>query len=105
MELYGPLAAGYLTGNFDVTSVSSAASTGIMSFVDRQWNKKMLGALAQQKYRTLAWKQLPKIVGHYEPVGPLSENLATEAGVDLISSGWITHSAPVLDLGLDIEIA
>ncbi|WP_305984216.1 carboxylating nicotinate-nucleotide diphosphorylase [Roseibium sp. MMSF_3544] len=28
-----------------------------------------------------------------------------EAGVDLISSGWITHSAPVLDLGLDIEIA
>jgi nicotinate-nucleotide pyrophosphorylase (carboxylating) len=27
-----------------------------------------------------------------------------ETGVDLISSGWITHSAPVLDLGLDIEI-
>jgi nicotinate-nucleotide pyrophosphorylase (carboxylating) len=27
-----------------------------------------------------------------------------EAGVDLISSGWITHSSPVLDLGLDIEI-
>lgn len=25
-----------------------------------------------------------------------------EAGVDLISSGWITHSAPILDLGLDI---
>ncbi len=24
------------------------------------------------------------------------------AGVDLISSGWITHSAPILDLGLDI---
>lgn len=24
-------------------------------------------------------------------------------GVDLISSGWITHSAPILDLGLDIE--
>ncbi|AXS39547.1 carboxylating nicotinate-nucleotide diphosphorylase [Breoghania sp. L-A4] len=27
-----------------------------------------------------------------------------EAGVDLVSSGWITHSAPTLDLGLDIEI-
>ncbi|ADZ71761.1 carboxylating nicotinate-nucleotide diphosphorylase [Polymorphum gilvum] len=27
-----------------------------------------------------------------------------ETGVDLLSSGWITHSAPVLDLGLDIEI-
>jgi nicotinate-nucleotide pyrophosphorylase (carboxylating) len=24
------------------------------------------------------------------------------AGVDLISSGWITHSVPILDLGLDI---
>lgn len=27
-----------------------------------------------------------------------------ETGVDLVSVGWITHSAPVLDLGLDIEI-
>jgi nicotinate-nucleotide pyrophosphorylase (carboxylating) len=26
------------------------------------------------------------------------------AGVDLISSGWITHSAPILDLGLDCDI-
>jgi len=25
------------------------------------------------------------------------------AGVDLISSGWITHSAPILDLGLDTD--
>jgi nicotinate-nucleotide pyrophosphorylase (carboxylating) len=25
-------------------------------------------------------------------------------GVDYISSGWITHSAPILDLGLDIDI-
>ena len=24
-------------------------------------------------------------------------------GVDLISIGWITHSAPVLDIGLDFE--
>jgi nicotinate-nucleotide pyrophosphorylase (carboxylating) len=24
-----------------------------------------------------------------------------EAGVDLVSAGWITHSAPVLDIGLD----
>lgn len=27
-----------------------------------------------------------------------------EAGVDLISSGWLTHSAPILDIGLDIQI-
>ncbi|MEP3278934.1 MAG: carboxylating nicotinate-nucleotide diphosphorylase [Stappiaceae bacterium] len=28
-----------------------------------------------------------------------------ETGVDLISTGWITHSAPTLDLGLDIQIS
>ena len=28
-----------------------------------------------------------------------------ESGVDLISTGWITHSAPVLDIGLDIDVA
>lgn len=28
-----------------------------------------------------------------------------EAGVDLISVGWITHSAPWLDVGLDIDIS
>ena len=27
-----------------------------------------------------------------------------ETGVDYISTGWITHSAPVLDLGLDINM-
>ncbi|MBN9021938.1 MAG: nicotinate-nucleotide diphosphorylase (carboxylating), partial [Rhizobiales bacterium] len=27
-----------------------------------------------------------------------------EAGVDYISSGWITHSAPYLDIGLDVRI-
>ncbi len=27
-----------------------------------------------------------------------------ESGVDLISSGWITHSAPALDLALDVEV-
>src|ERR1700692_2602783 len=27
------------------------------------------------------------------------------SGVDLISSGWITHSAPILDLGLDVDLS
>jgi nicotinate-nucleotide pyrophosphorylase (carboxylating) len=27
-----------------------------------------------------------------------------ESGVDLLSSGWITHSAPNLDIGLDISM-
>jgi nicotinate-nucleotide pyrophosphorylase (carboxylating) len=28
---------------------------------------------------------------------------AAAAGVDLISVGWLTHSAPALDVGLDFE--
>ena len=80
--LHGPLAAGYLTGNFDVTSVSSAASTGIMSFVTRQWNFQMLDALENEDYRRLAQQQLPAIVDHYQPVGPLAEHIALECGLD-----------------------
>jgi nicotinate-nucleotide pyrophosphorylase (carboxylating) len=34
-----------------------------------------------------------------ETVGKIAET-----GVDIISSGWITHSAPALDLGLDVMI-
>src|SRR3954468_9318385 len=40
-----------------------------------------------------------------EASGRITRESAPEiaaAGVDLISSGWITHSAPILDLGLDI---
>jgi len=34
------------------------------------------------------------------------DNIAAiaQSGVDYASSGWITHSAPNLDIGLDIEI-
>ena len=34
-----------------------------------------------------------------ETVGPIAET-----GVDMISSGWITHSAPILDLALDVVV-
>jgi nicotinate-nucleotide pyrophosphorylase (carboxylating) len=43
-----------------------------------------------------------------EASGRITRETAPEiaaAGVDLISSGWITHSAPILDLGLDIAAA
>ena len=56
--------AGYLTGRFDVTSVSSAASTGIMDLRTNQWRREMLDALAKPEYRELAWKQLPQIIRH-----------------------------------------
>jgi nicotinate-nucleotide pyrophosphorylase (carboxylating) len=37
-------------------------------------------------------------------VGPETVAAIAEAGVDLISTGWITHSSPVLDIGLDIDV-
>ena len=35
-------------------------------------------------------------------ISPATAAAVAATGVDLISSGWITHSAPILDLGLDI---
>jgi sugar (pentulose or hexulose) kinase len=79
---HGSLAAGCLTGNFDVTSVSSAASTGIMDLRTNQWCRGVLSALENAEYRELAWKQLPRIVDHFEPVGVLSPSVALENGLD-----------------------
>jgi sugar (pentulose or hexulose) kinase len=78
---HGPLAAGYLTGNFGVCSVSAAASTGIMDLRTCSWNRTVLEALEQPWQRDLAWEQLPQIVDHLEPIGPLSDHLAIEAGI------------------------
>jgi sugar (pentulose or hexulose) kinase len=75
---HGALAAGFLTGSFDVTSVSAAASTGIMDLRTNRWCRPMLDALANPEYRDLAWKALPRIVEQYEPVGPLAPSLAVE---------------------------
>jgi len=36
-------------------------------------------------------------------VTPQSAPAIAATGVDLISVGWLTHSAPVLDIGLDFE--
>jgi xylulokinase len=79
---HGALAAGYLTGNFDVCSVSSAASTGIMDLRTGQWCRAMLDALEGPELRELAWRQLPRVADQFEAVGPLSESVAVEAGLD-----------------------
>jgi xylulokinase len=78
---HGPLAAGYLTGRFDCTSVSSAASTGIMNLATEAWRREMLDAIAQPHYRESAWKCLPKIIAMNEPIGPLAEHVALDAGL------------------------
>jgi xylulokinase len=79
---HGSLAAGYLTGNFNTASVSSAASTGIMDLRTNQWRREMLNALDKPAYRDLAWKQLPTIVDQYEPVGSMKPSLSRELGID-----------------------
>ncbi|HZZ76869.1 MAG TPA: FGGY-family carbohydrate kinase [Gemmataceae bacterium] len=79
---HGSLAAGYLTGNFDVTSVSCAASTGIMDLRTGQWCQAMLDAIECPKYRALAWEHLPRIVDAFEPIGPLQASLTVETGID-----------------------
>jgi sugar (pentulose or hexulose) kinase len=78
---HGALVAGYLTGRFDVVSVSSAASTGIMDLRTNRWCPAMLDALATPEFRTLAAHQLPRIVDMAEPVGPLADHVALEAGL------------------------
>jgi sugar (pentulose or hexulose) kinase len=78
---HGPLAAGYLTGRFDVTSISSAASTGIMDFRTNWWCKEMLNCLERPEHRDMAWKSLPMIHADMnEPIGPLSAPLRWEIG-------------------------
>lgn len=72
IQTHGGLAAGYLTGNFNVLSVSSAASTGMMDFRTKTWRREMLHALADEEYRRLAWDQLPEIIDANSPIGSLA---------------------------------
>ncbi|MBY0231938.1 MAG: xylulose kinase [Gemmataceae bacterium] len=73
---HGSLAAGFLTGNFDHASLSSAASTGMMDLRSGRWRPEMLDALASEDYRRLALSQLPPILDASTPVGTLLPDLA-----------------------------
>ncbi|RUV80650.1 nicotinate-nucleotide diphosphorylase (carboxylating), partial [Mesorhizobium sp. M1A.F.Ca.IN.020.32.1.1] len=37
-------------------------------------------------------------------VTPKTAPAIAATGVDLISVGWLTHSAPILDIGLDVPV-
>ena len=63
-------------------SVSCAASTGIMDLHTAQWCKTMLDAIDCPNYREMAWRQLPRIIDHFEPIGPLQPSLVMEAGLN-----------------------
>jgi sugar (pentulose or hexulose) kinase len=97
---HGPLAAGFLTGNFDVISVSAAASTGMMDLRRNEWCPAMLDALANPEYRTLALQRLPRIVDQYDPVGRLSESQAIDAALDVHHRPWIYPTSDDQQAGL-----
>ena len=78
---HGSLAAGYLIGRFDRISVSAAASTGILDLRTQQWSQEMLDALAEPWYRQSAWQCLPPLIAYDQPLGPLSESTALDAGL------------------------
>jgi sugar (pentulose or hexulose) kinase len=78
---HGSLAAGYLTGRFDVCSVSSAASTGLMDLRTNWWCKDMLNCLEKPEHREMVWRTLPMILQDMnEPIGTLSQSVAVEVG-------------------------
>jgi sugar (pentulose or hexulose) kinase len=97
---HGALAAGFLTGNFDVISVSAAASTGLMDLRTNAWCRPMLDALAKPDYRDLAWESLPQIIDQYEPVGPLASSSAVEIGLDAASRPVIFPTSDDQQAGL-----
>lgn len=97
---HGPLAAGLLTGNFGVTSVSAAASTGIMNFRERRWEYGMLKALKSSTLQALAKAQLPEIVDQFTPVGRLAPDLAAAAGIPAEKAPWIFPTSDDQQAGL-----
>ncbi len=97
---HGPLAGGYMTGNFDAISVSSAASTGIMDLRTNRWCYEMLGALKSDEHRKLAKRQLPRIVDHYRPLGPLADHVCLEAGIDVNNAPLVFPTSDDQQAGL-----
>jgi xylulokinase len=81
---HGSLAAGYLTGRFDVISVSAAASTGMMDLRTAEWRPAMLDALESPVYRQLAANQLPRIIDHAKMVGPTTDWFEFDEGMSAI---------------------
>src|SRR5262245_6196809 len=99
---HGPLAAGYLTGRFDCTSISSAASTGIMDLRTNWWCQDMLNCLAKPEHREMVWRTLPMILQDMnEPIGELSSSIMEDANL-YESSGkarwaFVPNIFPTLD--------
>jgi sugar (pentulose or hexulose) kinase len=81
---HGPLAAGYLTGRFGVTSISSAASTGILNLKTDAWQPGMLAAAGDETVQQRLAAILPHVLPTFDPIGPLAEHVALDAGIAAI---------------------
>jgi sugar (pentulose or hexulose) kinase len=78
---HGPLAAGYLTGQFEYISLSSAASTGMLDLRTGEWCREMLDALADPAHRKQVEDALPDLIDMNTPIGPLADHVALDAGM------------------------
>ena len=70
--------------------------------VDAVLLDNMAPDMLRQAVATVAGRAITEASGR---INPETAAAVAETGVDLISVGWLTHSAPVLDLGLDFEAA
>ena len=68
--------------------------------VDAVLLDNMAPDMLRQAVATVAGRAITEASGR---INPETAAAVAETGVDLISVGWLTHSAPVLDLGLDFE--
>jgi nicotinate-nucleotide pyrophosphorylase (carboxylating) len=54
----------------------------------------------REAVRIIAGRAIAEASGR---ITPQTASAIAETGVNLISAGWLTHSAKVLDIGLDFE--
>ena len=97
---HGTLVSGFMTGNFDKISISSAASTGMMDLRGCQWQPKMLDCLEKAEHRELVLNQLPAIVQGNEPIGPLASWICQGLGIDPAKAPTVYPSSDDQQAGL-----
>jgi nicotinate-nucleotide pyrophosphorylase (carboxylating) len=93
-------AAGHLVKiEIEVDTLAQLAEAMAMG-VDAVLLDNMTPELLRQAVRMINGRAISEASGRITlaTVGPIAAT-----GVDLISVGWITHSAPIIDLGLDLQ--
>jgi nicotinate-nucleotide pyrophosphorylase (carboxylating) len=81
-----------------LTQLEEAMAVGVDAVLLDNMTIKQL----RQAVHMVAGRALTEASGR---VTPDTAPAIAATGVDLISIGWLTHSAPTLDIGLDLEVA